>query len=169
MKAREQLAATIIAIGAGIVVLVLVWIVAWFGSRRGRYRLPFPRDIAGWVALIGGLIALVGVIITLTIYLTRRWGLQRVYTDTTILALFCTNREGEMIVYPMGFPPDELRYYVRLSLSESSSDEFECSVTLYRRLREGMRGRAVCRGNSLLGFYPDTGHSLGHNAGAQGK
>ena len=72
-------------------------------------------------------------------------------------------------MYPMGFPPDELRYYVRLSLSESSSDEFECSVTLYRRLREGMRGHAVCRGNSLLGFYPDTGHSLGHNAGAQGK
>jgi len=169
MKARERLAASIIAIGAGIVVLVLVWIVAWFGSRRGRYRLPFPWDMAGWVALIGGFIALVGVIITLLTYLTRRWGTQRVYTDTTILALFCTNREGEMIVYPMGFPPDELRYYVRLSLSESSSDEFECSVALYRRLREGMRGRAVCKGNFLLGFYPDTAYSRGHNAGSQGK
>jgi len=89
MKAREQLAATIIAISAGIVVLVLVWIVAWFGSRRGRYRLPFPWDIAGWVALIGGLIALVGVIITLTIYLTRRWGasarLYRYYNPCSIL------------------------------------------------------------------------------------
>ena len=156
MKARERLAASIIAIGLGICVLVAVWIVAWFATRRRRFRPrpPFPWDIAGWIALIGIFIALAGVIITLLIYFTRRWGHQRTYPNTTILAMFCTNRAGEMIVYPLGFPPDELRYYVHLELPNGVSEELECSFALYRRLREGMRGRAVCKGNQLLAFYP---------------
>jgi hypothetical protein len=102
---------------------------------------------------------LTGFIITLIIYLGRRWGYQRVYTNTTVLALFCTNRAGEMIVYPMGFPPNEMRYYVHLGFSDGSSDEFECSSGLYQRLREGMRGEAVCKGNLLLAFYPYPEHA----------
>ncbi len=59
-----------------------------------------------------------------------------------------------MIVYPMGYAPSELCYSVRLRLPDGESEEFECTPVLFQRLREGMEGTAVCRGNCLLAFYP---------------
>jgi hypothetical protein len=179
MKMRERVAAVVITIGLSILVLLGLWIWAMLASRkRARgYRgeplidISLPRDpeTLAWIALVGGSIVFVGVLITLAVYLTRGWGRERTYPHTKILALFATNRDGQMVVSPAGLSPNDLRYYVHLELPNGSVDEFECSFALYRQLREGTRGRAVCRGNFLLGFYPDTAYSLGHNAGSQGK
>ncbi len=64
-----------------------------------------------------------------------------------------------MVIHPD--TPHALRYYVRLRLPNGESDEFECSLALFQQLREGMQGRAVCKGNQLLAFYPDTGKTSG--------
>ncbi|GIV06821.1 MAG: hypothetical protein KatS3mg017_0023 [Fimbriimonadales bacterium] len=95
------------------------------------------------------------------VYLTRRWGVQRTYPQASVIALFRTNQQGEVVVYPSGYPPHTLRYYVRLRLPSGESDEFECSLALFQQLREGMRGRAVCKGNQLLAFYPDADRMCG--------
>jgi hypothetical protein len=66
-----------------------------------------------------------------------------------------------MVIYPEGYAPHSLRYHVRLTLPNGESDEFECSLALFQQLREGMRGRAVCKGNQLLAFYPDADRMSG--------
>lgn len=121
--------------------------------------LPLPRDpeTLMWIATIGGSITLLGVLMTLLIYLTRGWGRERTYAHAKVLALFSTDQDGQMVVLPAGLPPNALRYYVHLELPNGSVEEFECSSALYRQLLEGARGRAVCKGNFLLAFYPDTG------------
>ncbi len=127
---------------------------ASYTSTDSPQTIWLTRQLFKW----GAIIFVVGCFLLLVLYLTRRWGVQRVYLNTSIIALFCTNREGEMIVYPQGYSASELRYYVRLGLPDGSSDEFECSPALYWQLREGMRGRAVCKGNLLLAFYPYPEH-----------
>lgn len=86
-------------------------------------------------------------------HLTRRMGAERKYAGATILAYFVTDRRGEVILTPSVYPPEALRYHVRLRLPDGSSDEFECSAALFRQLREGEQGLAVCKGNALRAFY----------------
>ena len=155
MRWRERLAATPITIGVSLWVLVGVW---FWASARSSTRLgpdiPFNWELAGKILLVGGIFAAVGVATTLIVYITRAWGVQRSYAGAEILARFCTNRAGEVILYPMGTHPNELRCYVRVRLPDGTSDEYECSFAIYQRVREGMCGRAVCKGNFLLAFYP---------------
>jgi len=106
----------------------------------------------------------VGCVLLLIVYLTRRWGFERTYSQTLIIALFCTNQQGEMVLYPAGYAPHSLRYHVRLTLPNGESDEFECSLALFQQLREGMRGCAVCKGNQLLAFYPDADRMSGFSS-----
>jgi|GEM_PF-4102222 len=105
-----------------------------------------------------------GCVLLLIVYLTRRWGVQRTYLQASITALFCTNQQGEMVLYPEGYAPHSLRYYVRLALPNGESEEFECSLALFQQLREGLRGRAVCKGNQLLAFYPDADRMSGFSS-----
>ncbi len=156
MKWRERWASILLWIGASL------WVVALFlviPSRRGsglrRFRFnPTLWKAAGVLALIGGIFVLGGIVAIAIIHLTRRWGLRRVYPGATITARFYTNRQGEMIVYPMGYAPSELCYYVRLRFPDGQGEEFECTPALFQQLREGMEGTAVCKGNCLLAFYP---------------
>ncbi len=154
MKWRERWASIPLWIGMSL------WAVALFliiprRSRMRRFRFnPALWKLAGVLALIGGIFVLGGIVVIAIIHLTRRWGLRRVYPGATITARFYTNRQGEMIVYPMGYAPTELCYYVRLRLPNGEGEEFECTPALFQRLREGMEGTAVCRGNCLLAFYP---------------
>ncbi len=159
MKWRERWASLLLLIGVGLWLVALILIIP---RRRRRRRLrslfnPTLWKLAGILALIGGIFVFVGLIATAVIYLTRRWGLRRIYPGATVIACFCTNRQGEMFVYPMGCAPSELCYYVRLRLPDGESEEFECTFALFQRLREGMQGTAVCQGNCLLAFYPSSG------------
>lgn len=155
MQWRERLAATLLTIGAGMWVFVGVWFLAWARSTtRLGPDVPFRWDWAGQILLAGGILAAVGVGVALTTHFTRAWGIERAYPNARVLARFCTNRAGEPILYPMGTPPSELRYYVRLQLPGGTTDEYECSFALYQRVREGMQGRAVCKGGILRAFVP---------------
>lgn len=154
MKWREWLASAFLIVGISIYVILGIWITSHYSS-RGRGRPQFPWHIASKLALIGGGLVVVGVSATGVVYLTRRWGAQRDYPQAVIIALFCTDPHGEIIAYSGGYPPHALRYYVQLRLPKGESDEFECSLALFQQLREGMRGRAVCKGNQLLAFYPE--------------
>lgn len=155
MKRREQIAAALLTVGVGTWIGVFIWVVTHHSIPA--YRRPsFPWETAGVIVLIGGAVVLVGVSVLLVAYLTRQWGHERSYSSAKIIALFCTNRQGEIILHPSGYAPNELRYYARLSLPNGESDEFECSYALFQRLREEMTGRALCKGNQLLAFQPDS-------------
>ncbi len=108
------------------------------------------------MALVGGLIVLTGILVLLVVCLTRRLGREQSYSGAKIIALFCTNRQGEIILHPVEYAPNKLCYYACIRLPNGETDEFECSYALFQRLREEMVGRAVCKGNQLLAFQPDT-------------
>jgi hypothetical protein len=162
VKARERLAAFVITIGLSILVLLGLWIWAQLASRRRvrGYRgeplidIPLPRDpeTLMWIATIGGSITLLGVLMTLLIYLTRGWGHERTHAHAKVLALFATDRDGQVVVSPAGLPPNALRYYVHLELPNGSVDEFECSFALYRQLLEGRTGAPYARATSYWLF-----------------
>lgn len=155
MKRREQIAAVFLTVGVGTWIVVFIWVTAHYSIPA--YRRPtFPWETAGTIVLIGGLIVLTGILVLLIVYLTRRWGRERSYSGAKIIALFCTNRQGEIILHPVEYAPDELHYYARVRLPNGESDEFECSYALFQRLREEMVGRAVCKGDQLLAFQPDS-------------
>lgn len=154
MKKRVSIASLVLTLGVSIYILIGVWIVSHYSIPAHR-RPQFPWHVSVNLALIGGVLVVVGISTTGIVYLTRRWGFQHTYPQAFIIALFRTNQQGEMVLYPEGYAPHSLRYYVRLTLPNGESDEFECSLALFQQLREGMRGRAVCKGNQLLAFYPD--------------
>jgi hypothetical protein len=157
---REKFVAGILTLGVSLLIFSVVIILP---TRTGGirpvspYRIELSKQFFRWGASICG----VGCVLLLIVYLTRRWGFERTCSQTLIIALFCTNQQGEMVIYPAGYAPHSLRYYVRLALPNGESEEFECSLALFQQLREGMRGRAVCKGNQLLAFYPDADRMSG--------
>jgi hypothetical protein len=157
---REKFVAGILTLGVLLLILSVVIILPTRTERMSNrpvspYRKELSKQFFRWGASICG----VGCVLLLIVYLTRRWGVQRTYPQASVIALFRANRQGEMVIHPD--TPHALRYYVRLRLPNGESDEFECSLALFQQLREGMQGRAVCTGNQLLAFYPDTGKTSG--------
>jgi hypothetical protein len=158
MRMREKFVAGILTLGVSLLIFSVVIILPTRTRPRiSPYRIELSRQFFRWGASICG----VGCVLLLIVYLTRRWGVQRTYLQASITALFCTNQQGEMVLYPEGYAPHSLRYHVRLTLPNGESDEFECSLALFQQLREGLRGRAVCKGNQLLAFYPDADRMSG--------
>jgi hypothetical protein len=158
MRMREKFVAGILTLGVSLLIFSIVIILPTRTRPRiSPYRIELSRQFFRWGASICG----VGCVLLLIVYLTRRWGVQRTYLQASITALFCTNQQGEMVLYPEGYAPHSLRYHVRLTLPNGESDEFECSLALFQQLREGMRGCAVCKGNQLLAFYPDADRMSG--------
>ncbi len=159
MRRREQFVASIMVTGLSLLLAGLSMVIAMSRS-IASYTPSNPqtqvqtqlllKQLFGW----GTAVVVFGCLLFIVIYLARRWGLRRVYPGATITTRFYTNRQGEMVVYPMGYAPTELCYYVRLRLPNGEGEEFECTPALFQRLREGMEGTAVCRGNCLLAFYP---------------
>jgi hypothetical protein len=161
MRMREKFVAGILTLGVSLLIFSVVIILPTRTRPRiSPYRIELSRQFFRWGASICG----VGCVLLLIVYLTRRWGVQRTYHQASITALFCTNQQGEMVLYPEGYAPHSLRYHVRLTLPNGESDEFECSLALFQQLREGMRGRAVCKGNQLLAFYPDADRMSGFSS-----
>jgi hypothetical protein len=161
MRMREKFVAGILTLGVSLLIFSVVIILPTRTRPRiSPYRIELSRQFFRWGASICG----VGCVLLLIVYLTRRWGVQRTYLQASITALFCTNQQGEMVLYPEGYAPHSLRYYVRLALPNGESDEFECSLALFQQLREGLRGRAVCKGNQLLAFYPDADRMSGFSS-----
>ena len=157
MRARETLVAFVLIAGAYLLVAGISIELAmmepgasytYADSSQGEW---LRNQFFKW----GSIIFVIGCFLLLVVYLTRRWGSQHTYPQAVIIALFCTDQQGEVVVYPEEYPSHTLRYYVRLRLPKGESDEFECSLALFQQLREGMRGRAVCKGNQLLAFYPE--------------
>jgi hypothetical protein len=161
MRMREKFVAGILTLGVSLLIFSIVIILPTRTRPRiSPYRIELSRQFFRWGASICG----VGCVLLLIVYLTRRWGVQRTYLQASITALFCTNQQGEMVLYPEGYAPHSLRYHVRLTLPNGESDEFECSLALFQQLREGLRGRAVCKGNQLLAFYPDADRMSGFSS-----
>jgi hypothetical protein len=161
MRMREKFVAGILTLGVSLLIFSVVIILPTRTRPRiSPYRIELSRQFFRWGASICG----VGCVLLLIVYLTRRWGVQRTYLQASITALFCTNQQGEMVLYPEGYAPHSLRYYVRLALPNGESEEFECSLALFQQLREGLRGRAVCKGNQLLAFYPDADRMSGFSS-----
>lgn len=165
MRMREKFVAGILTLGVSLLIFSVVIILPTRTESMSNrpvspYRIELSRQFFRWGASICG----VGCVLFLIVYLTRRWGFERTYSQTLIIALFCTNQQGEMVIYPAGYAPHSLRYHVRLTLPNGESDEFECSLALFQQLREGMRGRAVCKGNQLLAFYPDADRMSGFSS-----
>jgi hypothetical protein len=165
MRMREKFVAGILTLGVSLLIFSVVIILPTRTERMSNrpvspYRIELSKQFFRWGASICG----VGCVLLLIVYLTRRWGVQRTYLQRSIIALFCTNQQGEMVLYPEGYAPHSLRYHVRLTLPNGESDEFECSLALFQQLREGLRGRAVCKGNQLLAFYPDADRMSGFSS-----
>lgn len=155
MRFREQLAAFVLIVGALMVVIGAIMVLPHRSDRyRSREAVQARREQGLRLIQWGAVVGVVGVGVTAVIHLTRRMGWERSYSGTTVLARFVANRQGEVIFEPSVYPPQELRYYVRLRLPDGESDEFECLPALHSRLREGSIGRAVCKGNQLLAFHP---------------
>ena len=155
---REKFVAGILTLGVSLLIFSAVIILPTRTRPRiSPYRIELSKQFFRWGASICG----VGCVLLLIVYLTRRWGFERTYSQKLIIALFCTNQQGEMVLYPEGYAPHSLRYHVRLTLPNGESDELECSLALFQQLREGLRGRAVCKGNQLLAFYPDADRMSG--------
>jgi len=155
MQRREKFVAFVLVMGLSMIIAAIGIELAMMAPAASYTYADYP--LGEWLRnqLIkgGSITTLVGVFLLLIIYLTRRWGRERSYSYAKIVALFCTDQQGEIIVYPQEYAPNELHYYVHLALPNSESDEFECSYALFQRLKEGMTGRAVCKGNQLLAFH----------------
>ena len=161
MRMREKFVAGILTLGVSLLIFSAVIILPTRTRPRiSPHRIELATQFFRWGASICG----VGCVLFLIVYLTRRWSFERTYSQTLIIALFCTNQQGEMVLYPAGYAPHSLRYHVRLTLPNGESDEFECSLALFQQLREGLRGRAVCKGNQLLAFYPDADRMSGFSS-----
>lgn len=155
MRLREQLAAFVLIVGALMAIIGVIMVLPQRSDRYRSYEAVRAQRERGWRLIQwGAVVCGLGVGVTAVVHLTRRMGWERSYSGTTVLARFVTNRQGEVIFDPAVYPPQELRYYVRLRLPNGESDEFECLPALHRRLQDGAVGRAVCKGNQLLAFHP---------------
>jgi hypothetical protein len=163
MRAREKLVAFVLIVGAYLLAAAIRIELAMMEPEASYTYTTFSQGewLRNQLLKWGTIIFVIGCFLLLVTYLTRRWGFERTYSQTLIIALFCTNQQGEMVIYPEGYAPHSLRYHVRLTLPNGESDEFECSLALFQQLREGMRGCAVCKGNQLLAFYPDADRMSG--------
>jgi len=56
------------------------------------------------------------------------------------------------------YPPDQLRFFVRLRLPDRTDEEFECAPEVFQTVGEGTTGEAVVKGKWLCQF---TVHSTG--------
>lgn len=155
MRKREEIVAFVLVAGLALVIAA-IHVEMWLASSTASYidRISATGEwLRTQLVRWGFAVTLIGIFLLLIVYLTRRWGRERSYSYAKIVALFCTDQQGEIIVYPQEYAPNELHYYVHLALPNGESDEFECSYALFQRLKEGMTGRAVCKGNQLLAFH----------------
>jgi len=101
---REKFVAGILTLGVSLLIFSVVIILPTRTESMSNrpvspYRIELSKQFFRWGASICG----VGCVLFLIVYLTRRWGFERTYSQTLIIALFCTNQQGEMVIYPAGY------------------------------------------------------------------
>lgn len=121
------------------------------------------RDSSGMVVvgmgitlMVSGLLIALGVL-GYGIWLdhTRHRGPQRTLAPVQVVATYVLDKMTQTTVpYWQDYPPEQLRFYVRLRLPNRQHEEFECAPEVFQSVGEGMRGEAVVQGNWLCQFRP---------------
>lgn len=163
MRVRERLAGIILLLGASLWVVAGLWFVSLirprWGRRRSIMKLAVQLQQIRYLLLIGAVLLLIGIIVLLIIYLTRRWGRERTIPEAVVVSRFAMDSEGQMWFSCDGLEAQMRGFYVQLRLPDGSVEEYECTYGLYRQLKDGAKGRARCRGSQLLAFYIQAGTS----------
>lgn len=85
----------------------------------------------------------------------RTKGAQRTLNPVYVVAAYVVDKNTQEIApYWRDYPPEQLRFFVRLRLPNRRDDEFECAPELFSGVGEGMLGEAVVQGNWLCRFKP---------------
>lgn len=156
MRRREQVISAILTLGAGLCVLAVIGVISLLSPRRYRRSLAsitHGLQIMKILALVGVAILIIGFCLFVLVYLTRRWGRTRVFEGATVIACFALDQDGQMRSAVEGLEAQMRGFYVQLRLPNGEVEEYESSYGLWRHLRDGMRGTAVCKGNQLQAFY----------------
>lgn len=157
MRRHEQVISTVLTVGAGLCILAVIGVLSLLSPRR-RYlkswvSLAHGLQIMKVLALVGVAILIVGFLLFVFAYLTRRWGRTRVFEGATVIARFAIDPDGQMCFTVGGLEAQMRGFYVQLRLPNGEVEEYGSSYGLWRQLKNGMRGRAVCKGNQLQAFY----------------
>lgn len=152
---RERVVSVFFVAAASMWVMAGVLLAVLLHPRTHR---PLETDfillrIIGYLAAAGSILLVIASIVMSVLYLTRRWGRERTLHKVEIVSLFAIDHDGEMRFQTYGAESEMRGFYVKLRLPDGSLDEFECPFSLYRQLRQGAFGTAVCKGVQLVAFY----------------
>ncbi len=111
---------------------------------------------AGITMMVAGLLLILGVL-GYGIWLDRNRikGPERILAPVYVIATYALDKATQSTVpYWHEYPPEELRFYVRLRLPDRRQEEFECAPEVFQSIGEGKTGEAVVRGYWLCQFRP---------------
>lgn len=155
MRRREQVISTVLTVGAGLCILAVIGVLSLLSPRGYSRSLMIKHGLQTMkiLILIGVAILIIGFLLFVFVYFTRRWGRTRVFEGATVIARFAIDPDGQMCFTVGGLEAQMRGFYVQLRLPNGEVEEYESSYGLWRQLRDGMRGTAVCKGNQLQAFY----------------
>lgn len=106
--------------------------------------------------MVLGLLTALGVLVYgIWLDRTRYKGPQQTLAPVQVVATYVLDKMTQTTVpYWQDYPPEQLRFYVRLRLPNRQHEEFECAPEVFQSVGEGMRGEAVVQGNWLCQFRP---------------
>ncbi len=155
MRRKEQFVSTVLLLGAGLWVATGIMLVDSLSPHPYRINRYHRLMLIGNLFMIGAFIFGIGIFCLAVVYLTRRWGQKCSIEGVVVISRFAINSEGQICFDCDGLETLMQGFYAHLQLPDGSVEEYECTYSLYRRLKEGAKGKAVCQGNQLLAFYEE--------------
>ncbi|MEA2551988.1 MAG: hypothetical protein QOJ65_164 [Fimbriimonadaceae bacterium] len=163
-RVESAFASMIITSCALIVVGILGMMLGMGGGSMQLIRQHGVSGISAWMAVAGAVLLFGGLgLLTFTmvsaaaIGTSEKRGIRKVEPRAKVLARYATNRQGETAVLDWDLVDPDLRFYVRMELSDGNKAEFQCVREVFDQCGEGMRGEAQYQGRWLGAFRPYIG------------